>query len=254
MAWWEGRMTAFDCETTGVDPETDRIVTAAHVFRDGAVTRPTTWLLNPRVEISDGATEVHGITTAHAFEHGQDAAVGIGEIVTLLGLAIGSQTPLVIYNAPFDLTMVDREARRYGIEPPAWEHARVIDPLVIGKWLDRFRRGSRKLTAACAHYGVALDENDAHGAEADALAALRLAWVIGAKANYVAREQHQIIQGRSQWKRIRADLDQLHEAQAVWARNQAIDLRDYFERQGNHDAAATVREDWPLVPYVEAPA
>jgi DNA polymerase-3 subunit epsilon len=42
----------------------------------------------------------------------------------------------------------------------------VVDPLVIDKWLDRYRKGSRKLEAICAHYGAVLDE--AHDADFDA--------------------------------------------------------------------------------------
>jgi hypothetical protein len=53
---------------------------------------------------------------------------------------------------------------------------------------------------------------------------------------------------RATWKRVREDIDNLHGHQAIWARQQAIGLRDYFMRQGKVEEAESVREDWPLVP------
>ena len=46
--WYEGPLAAFDTETTGVDVETDRIVSAAVVVQDAPGSRPrmTRWLVN----------------------------------------------------------------------------------------------------------------------------------------------------------------------------------------------------------------
>ena len=62
--WYEGPLAAFDTETTGVDVETDRIVSAAVVVQDAPGTRPrvTRWLVNPGVPVPAGATAVHGLT------------------------------------------------------------------------------------------------------------------------------------------------------------------------------------------------
>ena len=47
--WYEGPLAAFDTETTGVDVEGDRMVSAALVVQDGPGGRPrvTRWLINP---------------------------------------------------------------------------------------------------------------------------------------------------------------------------------------------------------------
>lgn len=47
--WYEGPLAAFDTETTGVDVEEDRIVSAALVVQDtaGGRMRVTRWLVNP---------------------------------------------------------------------------------------------------------------------------------------------------------------------------------------------------------------
>ncbi|ARZ71076.1 DNA polymerase III subunit epsilon [Streptomyces albireticuli] len=49
MCWFEGPLTAFDTETTGVDVERDRIVSAALVVQSAAGAQPITtrWLVNP---------------------------------------------------------------------------------------------------------------------------------------------------------------------------------------------------------------
>ncbi len=62
-----GRWAAFDTETTGVDVEIDRIVSAALVVQDAPGLRPrvTRWLVNPGVPVPEAATAVHGLTQEH---------------------------------------------------------------------------------------------------------------------------------------------------------------------------------------------
>src|SRR5215475_13200937 len=144
--WWQGPLAAFDLETTGPDPLTDRIVTAAVIVRNpnaatvAAIDR--TWLAAPAIPISDGAAKVHGITNEHAQANGQPDHLVTRQVVAALAELL-PQCPLVIYNAPFDLTMLDREARRHGIAPLDLAAALIIDPLVLDKQLDRYRKGSR---------------------------------------------------------------------------------------------------------------
>jgi DNA polymerase-3 subunit epsilon len=255
-AWYDGRLCAFDLETTSVDVEEARIVTAAiRIFEPmivgGEPGYAMDWLLDPGVEIPDGAAEVHGITTEHARAEGLDATAAIGEIALVLGAEILKGTPIVIYNAPYDLTVLDREVTRHGITI-AYELSagRYVDPLRIDKWADQFRRGSRKLSAVCEHYGVELD--GAHDAGADAMAALRLAWRMLHRADLVQGRYPEIVTKRALWKRVREDIDSLQGHQAIWARQQAMGLRDYFTRQGKTEEAESVREDWPVIAVSEA--
>jgi DNA polymerase-3 subunit epsilon len=248
--WADGRLLAFDVETTSVDVETARIVQAAQVYVGGGrPTDPTVLLINPGVPIPEEATAVHGITDEIIADVGMDAPAAMDELAHMIDVAIGDGVPIVAYNARYDLTILDRELRRHGLVVPRWEDARVIDPHVIDKWLHRFRRGSRKLADVCAHYGVDLGDG-AHNAGADALAAARLAYVLAKRANFEARHP-EVIAGRAEWKRIRGDLDALHVAQVRMAADQARGLRDYFERQGKMEEAASVVEDWPIVPVRE---
>jgi DNA polymerase-3 subunit epsilon len=175
--WADGPMAVFDVESTGTDVENDRIVTASVVTIEGATPRVRSWLANPGVDIPEGATAVHGITTEHAQAHGEDPRRVVVEIAHALIDAWSLGLPVVIYNAPFDLTMVDRELRRYGYDGLT-VGGLVVDPLVLDKACDRYRRGSRKLVDTARHYGITLTAEDAHTSAGDCLAAARVAWKI----------------------------------------------------------------------------
>jgi DNA polymerase-3 subunit epsilon len=163
--------------------------------------------------------------------------------------------PLVIFNARYDLTVLDRECRRHGIEPLDTSKLYVVDPLVIDKHLHRYRKGSRKLQAICEHYRAVLD--DAHAAHADALAAARVAYQIGRHGKIVRKARDPVeLAERNQleweWECVRNDIEQLHEVQTIWAETEARRLRAYFAEQGRTEDAADVREGWPVVPVAVA--
>lgn len=165
--WADGPLLALDTETTGVDPATDRIVEIAAVViaADSTVLSAWSTIVDPGVEIPEGASNVHGISTERARAEGiapADALRRCGEIVA------AHDGPIVIYNARFDWPLLITEADRHGL---VWSDAPILDPLVLDKHLDQYRRGSRKLIDTAAHYGVALSDHDAHGAAADATAA-----------------------------------------------------------------------------------
>lgn len=221
--WWEGPLVGFDLETTGPDPETARIVTAT-VAVDGLTTEPivVTWLVNPGVEIPAEATAVHGVTTEQAREHGQSAVAAVSRILEVLRAQVH---PLVAFNATFDFTVLDREARRHGFAP--LDPGVVVDPFVLDKHLDRYRKGKRTLGVMCEHYGVAL--TNAHDATADALAAVGLVRELGRRHPF-------------------PDPGVLHAAQVGWRAEQCASLAEYFARQGRPQE---VRGEWPLLPVRE---
>jgi DNA polymerase-3 subunit epsilon len=64
--WADLPMVSFDLETTGVDVEADRIVTASIVRVTAGERSVAEWLVDPGIEIPQEATDVHGITTAQA--------------------------------------------------------------------------------------------------------------------------------------------------------------------------------------------
>ncbi|WP_431037765.1 3'-5' exonuclease [Streptomyces sp. P6-2-1] len=233
MTWYEGPLTGFDLETTGTDVEHDRIVTAAVIRLDasGAVTHARTWLLDPGVEIPAEATAIHGIPTARARADGAPARGAVAEITAALATELRAGTPLVVMNARYDLSLLDRECRRHGVpalaEELGAEPAPVIDPLVLDKHADRYRRGSRVLAALCAHYGVSLDT--AHDARSDALAATLLARSLGAHHPRIGA----------------LPPAELHRLQVDAAARQSASLQEYLRRT---KPDAVVEGAWPVIP------
>ena len=175
MSWIDGPLLGFDTETTGVDVNSDRIVTAALVRRDCAGSHARTWLLDPGVDIPAAATAIHGITTEHARTHGEPAALALDEIASVLADAIGAGVPVVAYNAAFDLCILTAELRRHGLATVSERLGRdvvpVIDPLVLDRAEDRYRSGKRKLVDLCGFYRIT-DAGRLHTAEVDVVATL----------------------------------------------------------------------------------
>lgn len=240
-------LATFDLETTGVDVESDRIVSAALIILDRAGTPITTnrWLVNPGVPIPEEATAVHGITTEHVVGLGIRAAEAVEQIALLLyRVNVVDALPLVIYNAPYDLTLLDREIRRHevgivgdigGVSGLWWDPRPVIDPLVIDKHFDPYRKGSRRLVDTARMFGVPLGDDDAHGSEADALAAGRIA---------IRMLDTEVIQSRLQ---AGSSIDDLHEAQIRWKAEQSSSFADYLRRKGDPEWER-IDGSWPWRP------
>ncbi|MER8195139.1 3'-5' exonuclease [Streptomyces microflavus] len=234
MSWHQGPLVGFDLETTGTDVETDRIVTAALVRleADGTVTEQRTWLLDPGVAIPEQASAIHGIGTDHARKHGARAASAVEEIAHAVAGVLRSGVPLVVMNARYDLSLLDRECARYGLdsvdERIGGVPSPVIDPLVIDKHVDKYRKGKRALQALCEHYGVTL--SDAHDATADAVAAVRVVRQMG--------ERHRPVSTLPP--------AELHALQVRAAAEQSASLQAYLRRTAN--PAAVVEQAWPVIP------
>lgn len=234
-AWYEGRLCGFDLESTGVDVEQDRIVTACVVQCGGKhPTQSATWMADPGIEIPEGAAKVHGITTEKARAEGQPAGQVVQQVVAALTQVVLAGIPIVAMNAAFDLTMLDREARRHRVHPlvdAVGEELQVLDPRVLDKQFGQRRKGSRTLTDLCRHYAVPLD--GAHSADADAIAACRVVWRLGSTVPQLSE----------------MSLGDLHQGQIKWAESQGRSLAAYFRRTpGKESWADGVRTEWPLIP------
>lgn len=226
-SWHTGRRVGFDVETTSRDPRTARIVSAALVEFDAGpdgeqTVRTREWLINPGVEIPAETTAIHGISTERAVAEGQPAAEAVAQLAGTLTTEFEQGTPVVVMNAPYDLTVLREEAVRHGVGFP--EPNPVIDPLVIDKQVDKYRRGKRTLGDLCAFYEVILD--GAHSAAPDAKAAVQVADCLA--------EQYPQLQ-------IRAE--ELHELQIGWKAEQAADFQAYLRRTRPD---AVISGVWPL--------
>lgn len=226
---WVRRIGVFDLETTGIDVTRDRIVTAHVGVLDetGTVIEARSWLADPGVEIPHAAQAVHGISTAHARAHGRPAGEVVAEVSAALSELFAAGTPVVAYNAPYDFSLLRHEAVRHAVAPI--EHpSPVIDPLVLDKAFDTYRRGKRTLSVVAEHYRVVLE--DAHEAAADAVAAGRVALALCERYG----------------DRLPAAVAELHTNQIGWARSQAESLTEYFVRIGRIDPLDPVDGRWPI--------
>ena len=226
-------LIGFDTETTGVDVNNDRIVTASAVLLDssGNIVEHWEWLINPGIEIAEGASDVHGITTEYAQEHGQNPTQAVFEISHVLVHYMTSGVPVVAYNASFDFSLLNAECVRHlgksftelfedNTIPP-----QILDPYVIDKRFDKYRRGSRTLSITADLYGVALD--NAHASYDDCVAAVGVL--------------------RGLWDKFKilseGDADSFFEAQQLWYKEQQESLAAYFKKQGKEVDINTI---WPI--------
>jgi DNA polymerase-3 subunit epsilon len=224
---WAKSLAVFDLETTGLDLEQARIVTACAVAIDeqGQVTGANIeWLADPGIEIPVAASNVHGVTTEIARARGRNSKEVVFEILETLRGFFSAGIPVVAYNAPYDFTILHHEALRNGLEPLS-DPKPIIDPLVLDKFVDQYRSGKRTLQIAASVYGVQL--SDAHNATADAIAAGKVAQAIALKHS----------------AKLPSDVFELHDLQKVWSVSQD-DSYEIFRRKSSPDF--TVVRGWPV--------
>lgn len=225
--WADGRMAAWDLETTAPDPLEARIVTATVIdIRPRKKTITTNWLADPGVEIPTEAAAIHGITTEHARAHGRPLLEVVTQVRAALEYSWQFGVPVVGHNLSYDLTVLACECERLGL-PPFTVTGPVLDTIVLDRGVDKWRKGKRTLGATCQHYGVALSEDDAHNSDADALASARIAYKIARRYPVVGTMP---LAALMQWQADR------HRA---WAES----FGAYLVKSGKTD---DVSRDWPL--------
>jgi DNA polymerase III subunit epsilon len=232
MSYLDSRRLAWDTETTSTNPTEARIVTAALVGRGGkSPERVQTWLINPGVPIPPETTAIHGIDDDRAQAEGQDPKAALEEIAELMARAIRYGMPLVAFNTAYDWSVLHYELVRHGLptmadrlDGPPYS---LLDALVLDKQADRYRKGSRKLQAVAAHYGVHLE--NWHDAEADAIAALGITDALFERNPRLAAYESQ----------------RLFLAQQAWREEQQQGLQAHLRKS---KPEAYCAPEWPLVP------
>lgn len=244
--WWQRDFYGFDVETTGLDVFNDRFVTATLTRFDVAnkTTHPRTWVIDPGIEVPEGAAKIHGYSTERVRAEGMPAAQGVGEVFAAVSevFADPERPALAIYNAPFDLSMLAAEVHRH----EGWDLVVpevIVDPLALDKQVNRkvWGKGGRKLVATCKRYDIELSEEDAHTSNGDVLATGRLAFKM---VNW-----HPELAALS--------LAELHRAQVGWYREQTLSFADWKRGRGEVKAAAEIASEadgWPrrLLPRGDA--
>ena len=224
---WSDALGVFDLETTGIDTDIARIVTAhvGLIDEHGAIVERKEWIIDPGEPIPAGATAVHGIDDARVRRFGRSPAEVVPEILDAIRSVAARGFPLAIYNAPYDLTLLAREAARLGLEQLDGSQL-IVDALVLDRALDKYRKGKRTLELNAAFYGVPLES--AHDAGCDAIAAGRVAQAIA----------------RRYPVELGVSMRRLHSMQIAWCRQQADDFQEYMRRTRDPNFVAV--GEWPL--------
>jgi DNA polymerase III subunit epsilon len=229
MSWRNGFLSGLDFESTAPDPTVARVVTASVVI-DTPDQVPVThdWLVAVDEPIPAAATAIHGVTTEHAQTNGRSLNEVVREVSNALTEAWDNRIPVVIFNAPYDLTLLNEERARVGWPRVQFTETTtpILDPLVIDRAMDKYRKGSRKLADVCQHYGVTLDV--AHTSAADSLAAVEV--------------MRALVKAYPQLGST--SLQHLYRLQAVWYSQWATGLEKYF--RSTTDPVAVVDRSWPV--------
>lgn len=232
-SWIDAPLLGFDTETTGTNVASDRIVTVALVHSVGPGRENetvATWLIDPEMDIPEPAQRVHGISTEHARAHGMKAAEALEEVVTMIADALGKDVPLVAFNGGFDLAILENELTRLGLPTLAQrlghDIAPMVDPLVVDRGVDRYRKGKRTLTDMLALFGIEQD-GQLHTADVDVSATLDVLRAIVAKHPQLAA----------------SSLADLHREQIGWHRTWAENFNEFLKKKGK---TPDVNTSWPL--------
>lgn len=250
--WHLGMLSMLDFETTGIDTREARIVTGYFgtvLGRDGRrrpAVAPTSLLVNPGVPIAPGATEKHGITDEMAQAKGVEPVDAVNTYAEEVARSLKAHIPVCGHNLSYDLSLLYWECLRYNLPtvaermglPPAAAFGPIVDSMVLDQHFDQFRPGSgrRKLEYIAPNiYGVPLDK--AHSADADAMAAVRVAVKIAEKYPH----------------EMPTDARVLHRMQKLWRADQASSLQRYFRTKGGKPDAY-VDPCWPLCTDLQHPS
>jgi DNA polymerase-3 subunit epsilon len=214
----------FDAETGGIDVNKDRIVQwfMATADKDGNLLEKWQFFINPGVPIADEAIAVHGLTNEWLADNGIDP----GEAFTEIRLIFLENIDLihVAFNMAFDLSILDAEFKRHGVTEGFGVYmrdtARLVDPIVIDRHEDKWRKGRRTLAAQAAHYGVPFDPDNLHDASVDVELTVKVTVKVLEKFGIPTTEE-----------------------QAAWYAEWAEGFQRYLRRK---DATATVDGNWPV--------
>lgn len=151
---------AFDCETSGLDPQVAELLQLAAVrFQAGVAVEQWSALVRPSAPVPTAVLRLTGLDPERLA-----AAEPLGEVLPSF-VRFAGRLPRVAHNAPFDEGFLAAALRRLGLEPLAadvydtHELVRLVAPLLP----------SRRLGDLAERWGIGLDH--AHDALADARAA-----------------------------------------------------------------------------------
>lgn len=165
------KRVGFDTESTGLDVDRDRILSAALVtVLPNKSFESVELFLNPGVEISKESEAVHGLSKEFIEKNGLPPFYQLEKI----SQALNEADEIIIYNAPYDYPLLVNELKRWGLPKLNRDvSSKIIDPLVLDRHYDKYRKGRRNLESIADHYEVEIKGN-LHDAVTDVETMLRV--------------------------------------------------------------------------------
>jgi DNA polymerase III epsilon subunit-like protein len=165
-----------DTETTGLTHR-DEVIELALVDSSGAVLF-SSLIQTQNPQRRELASHIHGITPQMLA-----AAPAFPQIWPTIEALFSRYQQILVYNAPFDSTLLKNTAQRYGYRLPSISWSCLMDQYALyhGAWHDYYQSYTwQKLQVACAYLGVQVD-GSYHRATADALATLGVLRALAAR-------------------------------------------------------------------------
>ena len=201
QSWYDTPLAVVDVETTGLDPENDRVIEIAVIqMQGGEETGRYTSLVHPGRDVPAEVTNITGLTNEDLRDAPPFEQIADDVRTALEGRAF------VAYNLGFDRAFVAKELGRCGIE---WVPQTPIDPLVFARELHK-KAGSKRLTAVAERLGLSLE--NAHRAADDALVAGQVLYAFA--------------------EALPKGLDELLMLQGQWATSQENEMAGWRSRKG----------------------
>lgn len=228
-------IVGFDTETTGIDPHSARVVTCSCIRQENGEMTELYWILDPEVEIPEGASDVHGVTTEIARRDGQNYLSGMESIASVLRYSIERGEPLLAYNGSYDITLIRCEIERLGIDFPSelWDNMILLDPYVMDCAVDQYRKGGHTLGAVAKLYGYDLE--NAHNASADVLATFHVL------ENLSPKFLNKIVED---FDKEAETYDDLMKIQKYYYKMYKTSLERYFRK--SKDKNMVINKEWPF--------
>jgi ATP-dependent DNA helicase DinG len=172
---------AIDVETTGLDFSSDRVIEVGAVkFKGGRPDGEVSFFVNPGVPIPSTVSELTGITDADVA-----SAPPFAEIAPEL-LAFIADVPLCGHQIPFDLTFLNKELERAGLQPIGGQS---LDTVLLSKIC--MQSGTTRFSLKSVSDKLEISLDNAHRALADAKAAGEVAAVLIPKLAELPRQVRQ---------------------------------------------------------------
>lgn len=181
---------AFDVETTGLSPTSDRIVEiGAVMFQNGTVHKVFSSLVNPDVLISQSATAVNHITNAMLATAPSEREI-YPQLIDFLGDALCGKIVMCAHNAKFDFDFLCNTLSRLGFNA----NIEYVDTLSLSR---KYLHGLENYKQNTIEEFLGLVNSSSHRAASDAEnCGYILCRLLDAAKEYLAAEKKQLEQSK----------------------------------------------------------